>query len=100
VPDTLAFLLLVALFVGGIGMCVGAALLTIAAWRCVCGAVRRTVATVRTDRRREELVQLLAHPDAAYLPCHALRCGHMHTIHVPDKDGVLIREACGTPATA
>jgi hypothetical protein len=100
VPDALAFLLLVALLVGGIAMCVGAALLTIASVRGLCGAVRQAVATARTNRRREELVQLLAHPDAAYLPCHALRCGHMHTIHVPDAGGVLVCEVCGTPATA
>ncbi|MEW2635976.1 hypothetical protein AB0903_31140 [Streptomyces sp. NPDC048389] len=99
-PDTLAFLLLVALFVGGIGMCVVAALLAIAAVRCLCGAARRAVATVRTHRRREELVQLLADPDAAYLPCHSLVCGHLHTIHVPDKAGVLVCEGCGTPAVS
>jgi len=98
VPDTLAFLLLVALLVGVIGMCVGAALLAIAAWRWLCGTARWAVSTMRTGRRREELVQLLADPDAAYLPCHSLVCGHMHTIHVPGAGGALVCETCHTPA--
>lgn len=97
-PDTLAFLLLVALLVGVIGMCVGAALLTIGAWRWLRGAAAGIASTVRTGRRREQLVQRIATTKAAYLPCHSLACGHMETVHVPDKDGVLVCETCATPA--
>jgi hypothetical protein len=98
VPDTLVFLLMVALLVGVIGMCVGAALLTIAAWRSLCRVARRAASAVRTAHRREQLVQLLADPAVQWVPCHALGCGHMSTPHHPDRAGVLRCEACGTPA--
>jgi hypothetical protein len=84
--------------IGVIASGVGLALLTIAFLRFLQGGRAWLAGLVRTARRREQLVQLLADPAVQWLPCHALGCGHMSTPHHPDRDGALRCEACGTPA--
>lgn len=97
-PDWIVRAAMAVMAIGVVATGVGLALFVIAVLRFLQGGRAWLIGLVRTARRREQLVQQLVAPAAVYVACHSLGCGHLETVHVPDADGRLLCEACGTPA--